>query len=362
MVAEPRRTVEEQLGIEDFNFPGTYRLLGLPPERPDLLHCHNLHGYGGYFDLRALPWLSRKLPLILNLRDAWLLSGHCAHAIDCERWRIGCGKCPDLDLFPPVRRDGTAYNWRRKKDIFERSRLYITTPSRWLMDKVRTSMLSGVHYRVIPNAIDLTVFHPVDQNEARRQLDLPSDAKIVLLIAQNMFKDYRVMEEALGRLDDKDCSSLLFICLGKDGEGKKVGRGKMLFPGFERDPSRMAQYYSAADVFIHAAKAEAFGKAVTEAMACGTPVVATATGGIPEQLEDGQMGFLVPVGDSYAMTSAIERLLADEELSLSMGQTGAKNAEQRFGLDRQVGAFLDWYRELLEDWRSMQLHAMSNTG
>src|SRR5262245_46854280 len=100
-------------GVEDFRFPGTWQLLELTPRPPDVIHGHNLHG--AYFDLRALPWLSHRVPIVLTLHDAWLLSGHCAHSLDCDRWLIGCGHCPDLTLDPPVRRDAYAHKFRRSR-------------------------------------------------------------------------------------------------------------------------------------------------------------------------------------------------------------------------------------------------------
>src|SRR5574341_819554 len=120
-IGQPRRRWDIWNGKEDFDFRGTGQLLELGPERPDIVHCHNLHGAwlpsGGYFDLRALSRLSQQVPVVLTLHDAWLLSGHCAHSFDCERWKSGCGLCPDLTIYPAVRRDSTAYNWERKRDI-----------------------------------------------------------------------------------------------------------------------------------------------------------------------------------------------------------------------------------------------------
>ena len=78
-------------GLEDFNFPSTVGLLGLPPQPPDILHIHNMHG--SYFDLRELINFSHQLPTVLTLHDAWLFSGHCAHSLNCERWMSGCGHC-----------------------------------------------------------------------------------------------------------------------------------------------------------------------------------------------------------------------------------------------------------------------------
>ncbi|OGW76087.1 MAG: hypothetical protein A2Z72_01850 [Omnitrophica bacterium RBG_13_46_9] len=344
-----RRWLERQRGYEDFDFPGTWHLLELTPNPPDIIHCHNLHG--GYFDLRALPWLSHQVPVILNLRDAWLLSGHCGHSFDCQRWKTGCGRCPDLSIYPPIRRDATAYNWRRKRDIFANSHLYITTPSQWLMGKVRESILRGVQYRVIPNGIDLTVFHPGSQAEARRLLDLPVRAKIILLVAHNPFKDYDMIEKTLSLLDKTDGSDLLFICLGKSGADKAVGQGRMIYPGFERSRERVALYYRACDIFVHAAKEEAFGRTVAEAMVSAIPVVASAVGGVRDQVENGKTGFLVPAGDSASSLDIIKRLMKDPTLRSSIGQAGAATASSRFGLESQANTFLGWYREILADWK-----------
>jgi len=78
---------------------------------------------------------------VLTLHDAWLLAGHYAHSFDCNYWKIGCGSCPDLSIYPVIRRDATAYNWQRKAEIYRTSRLYAFTPSQWLMDWVNQSML-----------------------------------------------------------------------------------------------------------------------------------------------------------------------------------------------------------------------------
>lgn len=347
-IREPRRWFAQRRGWEDFDFPGTWQLLQLTPEFPDILHCHNLHG--GYFDLRALPWLSQQLPVILNLRDAWLLSGHCAHSFDCQRWKFGCGQCPDLTIYPAIRRDATVYNWQRKRHIFKKSRLYISTPSQWLMDKVQASVLHGVQYRVIPNAIDLKVFQPGNQTQARRALDLPESAKIILLIAHNEFKDYDMMEAALGQLKRVENSELLFICLGKSGPDRVIGEGLMVYCGVEHSQERMALFYQASDVFIHAAKDEAFGKTITEAMACGVPVVATAVGGILEQIENGKTGFLVSPGEVKQMAQRVNQLLEDKVLREYLSQRALKLAREKFDLNSQVEIYLNWYREILDGW------------
>ena len=133
--AAPRQWLGQALGREMFDFPGTAAIPDLPPERPDIVHCHNLHG--GYFDLRQLAPMSHRLPVVLTLHDEWTFTGHCAYGLGCERWRTGCGSCPDLTIYPAIRRDGTRANWRAKEAIYSRSRLYVSTPSQWLMDRAQ---------------------------------------------------------------------------------------------------------------------------------------------------------------------------------------------------------------------------------
>ena len=120
-------------------------------------------------------------------------------------------------------------------------------------------------------------------------------------VTRNIFKDYATIREAVGRIAAAlPNAPPLLLALGQDAPAERVGRAEVRFLqvcGAEE----MAVYYQAADVYLHAARADTFPNVVLEAMACGTPVVATAVGGIPEQVEHGVSGFLVPPGDSSGM-------------------------------------------------------------
>ena len=128
----------------------------------------------------------------------------------------------------------------------------------------------------------------------------------------------------------------------------------------------MVCYYQAVDVYVHAARADTFPNTVLEALACGKPVVATAVGGIPEQVKglenadrrpriaglnrcgaNEATGILVPAGDAKGMAVAIERLLNDDSLRGRMGENAAKDAQERFDLQRQADDFLSWYEQIL---------------
>jgi len=118
------------------------------------------------------------------------------------------------------------------------------------------------------------------------------------------------------------------------------------------DSSQVAQYYQASDIYIHAARAETFGIVIVEAQACGTPVIATASGGIPETLVDGQTGFLTQPANPVDMAERIIQLLEDNTLRESMGVAAGNFARKHFGRERMVNSYLSYYRDILHEWKT----------
>ncbi len=345
--------IDRRRGRELFNYPGTRELLSLVPFSPQLVHAHNLHR--DYFDLRFLPALSRQVPLIITLHDAWLVSGHCAHSFSCERWKIGCGECPDLTIPPAIERDGTAENWQRKRRIYKQCQFYIATPCRWLMEKVEQSILAPavMESRVIPNGIDLEVFRPGARAAARAALDLPASADILLFTALsirgNVWKDYETLRGAIARLTERRTGTpLIFLAIGEAAPNEQIGEAEIRFIPFLEDNARLAQFYQAADIYIHAARADTFPTSILEAMACETPIVATAVGGIPEQVAAGESGLLTPPGDAEAMAAAIASLLDEPARRQAFGARAGEIARARFSRSRMVNDYLDWFGEILQ--------------
>jgi D-inositol-3-phosphate glycosyltransferase len=108
----------------------------------------------------------------------------------------------------------------------------------------------------------------------------------------------------------------------------------------------LAQYYAAADVLVMPSHYESFGMVVLEAMACGTPVVASRVGGLASTVLDGQTGFLAPVGDAPAFAEAVQRLLATPAMWYAMSQAGHHRA-QAFTWPRIVERTQQLYHRLL---------------
>jgi len=352
LLGEPGRALDRFCGIEDFHYPATKELPGLKQNETNLVHLHNLHGQ--FFDLRELPQISNSNSTLITLHDEWMFTGHCAYTLGCERWRIGCGACPDLSIYPSIRFDMTRSNLQRKISLYNDSQLWITTPSKWLMDKVKDSRLQGglIGSRVIHNGVDLNIFKPnSDKKEVREALGIPADAWVVLFVGyqtkSHEFKDYPTMAEAVSRLPAKIAGKeVVFICLGEKAKSVRLGNTMNLFFQGVPDPGVVAQYYSAADVYLHAARADTFPTTILEAMACGIPVVASAVGGIPEQVDDSITGFLVPPENPGAMHARLLELLENHDLLMRMGHESVHKAEKSFNIERMVDEYIEWYSEI----------------
>ncbi|MDQ3296419.1 MAG: glycosyltransferase family 4 protein [Myxococcota bacterium] len=110
----------------------------------------------------------------------------------------------------------------------------------------------------------------------------------------------------------------------------------------------MPRVYGEADLMLHAALDEGFCNAVIEAQAMELAVVTTDSGGLPENVDDGLTGYVVPSRDSTALADRIVELARDPELRARFGKAGRERALARFDLDRQAEAFVRLYRELVE--------------
>jgi glycosyltransferase involved in cell wall biosynthesis len=238
------------------------------------------------------------------------------------------------------------------------------------MNKVEQSMLRPAikEARVIPNGVDLSVFHPADRPSARASLDLPQDAMVLLFAANrgraNVFKDFTMLRASLTKVAPTTRKPVLFLCLGGESHVERIGDAELRFIPYQSDASIIAHYYQAADLYVHASRADTFPCSVLEALACGTPVVATAIGGIPEQIKglrgvnldavesncrtsSEATGVGIPAGDSEAMAEGIRSIVSNDPLRWRMARNAAKDARERFDLNLQAQRYLEWYEELL---------------
>lgn len=340
-------------GKENYHYPSSVKSVLDFQEHADVVHLHNLHA--NFFDLRMLPSLSKKKPILITMHDEYLFTGHCAGTLGCERWRTGCGACPHLETYPSVKRDNTRFNWNRKQKIFAKSQLSLVAPSAWLAERARQSLLSHLPVRVIPNGIDLSVFKPGSQKAARAALSLDLDAFIILYTAVggrvNQFKDYEMLDRLVLRLQAQRFGRpVILLAVGGWKEFKsEVNDITMIEKSYVASPKEMASYYQACNLYIHTAKADNAPLVILEAMACGKPVLATNAGGIPELVREGVTGFTVPVSDDEQMALKVLEMVQNPDRLRLMGLNAAEIAKNEYGLDRMVQNYLDLYHELTDE-------------
>lgn len=346
-----RRALDRHLGREDFAFPSTRWLLDGPRGRPDVILAINLHG--GYFDLTRLPQLSADVPVVLSLQDSWLFTGHCAVPGHCERWQTGCGQCPDLASPPSLVRDRTAANWRRKATLVRRSCLHAVAPSRWMLERARRSLLGpalAAAY-VVPNGVDVAVFTPAGNGDARALIGIEPDAALAIFTAhgglENPYKDGRLVVAAAERVAAERPLELVVVGAHRTRSWES-GPLRVRELAYVKDRAELAAVYRAADVYLHAAPEESFCIAAAEALACGTPALVAAGGGLPEVVEHERTGLVTERGDLEALTAALRRLLADHALRTRLGDAARASARSRFSTAAMVDGYIEACEAALE--------------
>ncbi|HLT21105.1 MAG TPA: glycosyltransferase [Thermomicrobiales bacterium] len=214
----------------------------------------------------------------------------------------------------------------------------------------------------LPPGINLERFQPADASEARKQLGLP-DAPTVLFVGRiDPIKDIDTLIEAVALLHRQNAPELrpyLLIVGGElDDDGRPTGalarveqRARELgiadavrYLG-SRPQEDLPQIYAAASVCAVSSRYESFGLVAVEAMACGTPVVATRVGGMRFTIEEDVSGVLVPPGDPEAMAAGINRILLDRDFHASL-QVGARQAAIRFSWHTVGAAMMQVYERL----------------
>jgi len=327
-------------------------------EWADLIDMRNL--FGGFFNLWSLPSLTSGKPVVWRLPDLWALTGHCAYPYDCERWITGCYRCPLLTKEgrkivepPPTIWDGSKRIWLAKKKIYRKSPLHIIVTTKWMQEQVSKSILSDVlSVNVISNGVNLDIYHPIDKMQARAQLGLPPDEKILLWAGHRKGayrKGFRLANTAMEIIQEKDPEKAMFITMGESRRWKEPERLKNFKHfGFIEDPHKQALVYAAADVFLCTTLADGQPQTALESMACGTPVIAFDVGPMPEEVIEAKTGFIVPNQDPAALVSVIEKFLENADRVHKLQVNCRKQAQEKYNLDKQTNKYISLYEKILE--------------
>ncbi len=346
------RGVTEFFGL---NYLYRYSTFRIPTHefctKADILNLHNLHS--GYFNYLVLPLLTMGRPAVYTLHDMWAFTGHCAYSYDCERWKSGCGSCPHPDAYPAIRRDSTRFEWKLKKAIFGNSNLTIVTPSRWLAEQARQSLLNRFAVHHIPNGLDTEICRPLDPEKCREVLQIPKGKKALLFAAETTTdrrKGFDLLLDALAALPASLKRETILIVIG-DGTNESIAKStgvETLNLGYVGGDILKSIVFSAADLFIFPTRADNLPVVLQESMACGTPMVSFDIGGVSELVRPGTTGYLARPGDSGDLSRGIVQLLDDDVLRSRMGVNCRAIALEEYSADLQARRYIDLYRSILK--------------
>jgi L-malate glycosyltransferase len=292
----------------DFSLSAAFRLSEVKRRfRPHVLHAHDPHALAASLATGVKGFVaSRRVDFPLNGRLSRWKYAHCARIVGVSRAVLGV-----------LRESG--------------------------VDETRLRLV----YEGVPDR------PPVDGGRAAlRELGLPQDALVVGNVAAlTDHKDHDTLLRAAARVT-RELPAARFVIVG-DGERRdrlvalasELGvAGQVTFSGFRTD---LDQLLPAFDVFCLSSHMEGLGTSLLDAMCFGIPVVATAAGGIPEAVEDGVTGRVVPVRDPEALAAALLEVLRDETRRRALGEGARRAFLARFTAESMVAGTLAVYAELL---------------
>jgi D-inositol-3-phosphate glycosyltransferase len=219
---------------------------------------------------------------------------------------------------------------------------------------------------VIPPGVDLSHFYPIPTDEAKAYIGIPSTDRMVLFVGRiEPLKGLDVLIEAMGRFCQRsqvEQKQLDLVIIGGEPEvspqvmtdemarlqalREKYGIKDMVTFLGKRAQDTLPYYYSAAEAVVVPSHYESFGMVALEAMACGTPVVASQVGGLAFLVQDGVTGYSIPVGDPEALCCRLMTLLSDPDLRAKMGQQAAQFA-RRYAWEAITVQILGVYKAVL---------------
>lgn len=320
----------------------------------DVIHIHWInHAFLRPEDIEKLAVLNK--PLVWTFHDSNAFTGGCHVRYGCERYQNECGNCPVLRNAHPG--DLSHRIWKRKNRTYQTIDFTILAPSRWMAESVsKSKLLNSKPIINIPNTLDTETFKPLSQAEARERLGLSPD-KFILISGfmpsrKDLHKGTAYLVEALELFVsdhhvDKDYIELV-VFGNRDATNVPEFPVKTTFLGTISSEEQLAVCYSAADVFMAPSLEDNLPYTVMESLACGTPVVAFTTGGIPDMVEHQNNGYLAGYCSADDLAAGIDWVYNHPEREL-LRTNARKHVMKHFSEIEIASRHAELYHSLLND-------------
>ena len=314
--------------------------------KPDIVHLHNIHG--AYINYKILFDYLRKanIPVVWTLHDCWPMTGHCTHfvSVDCQKWQTQCYDCPLLGSYPRAKVDNSHNNYRLKRKIFTSlgDKLHIVAVSKWLNSIVDKSFFagSGVQQHIINNGIDIKTFAPCDST---KRCEFNLEGKKIVVAAASGWSAKKGLDD-MYKLSTMLSDEYKVVMIGLSQAHIDAAPSSVIALARTNSVAELAEWYSAADVFVNLTYEDTYPTTNLEAVSCGTPVVTYRTGGSPESVTP-QTGRVVEQGNLEGVAKAIGELCAEDRET--MRERCRKHALEHFDRDDNYGKYIDLYEQIL---------------
>jgi glycosyltransferase involved in cell wall biosynthesis len=323
----------------------------------DLIHIHWInHAFLRPSDIQKLAELNK--PLVWTFHDSNSFTGGCHVRYSCDHYHEECGNCPVLRNSHP--NDLSHRIWKKKNRAYGDIPFTIIAPSRWMAESVAKSKLLHDKRTInIPNTLNTEIFKPLDKSESRKMLGL-SPEKFILLSGfmpsrMDLHKGTFYLIEALeifAREHNTELENIELVIFGnRDSISVPHFPVNTKFLGTISSEERLAMCYSAADVFMAPSLEDNLPYTVMESLACGTPVVAFTTGGIPDMVEHTANGYLAEYRSSADLAAGINWVFTHPEKD-SLRLNSRKLMIDNFSPVEVAKRHVELYHSLLEDYVS----------
>ncbi len=317
-------------------------------EKPDIVHlqCINGHFVNIY---RLVNWLKKNnIKTVLTLHAEFMFTGGCGYSYDCEKFKTGCGNCPQIKKgVPTYLFDNTARAFRKMKKAFDGfdKNLVVTSVSPWLMKRAKSSLILGdKRHTVVENGLDETVFCP-SYDKSLRDKYAKDNQKIVFYAtpyfsdAVNNAKGGKYLVELARKFEGED---VRFLVAG-DYDKNLTVPDNMILLGRINNQKELAGFYSIADVTVITSRRETFSMICAESLCCGTPVCGFFAGG-PETIALPEFSKFVDFGDVDLLCRAVKESLGEKAPDIS------DKARKRYKRENMSRTMIDVYKSLLKEF------------
>ena len=310
--------------------------------RPDVVHLHWVNG--GMASIEAIA--KCPVPTVWTMHDMWTFTGGCHYSGDCERFTESCSGCPKLRHIPLIRRVPEWVHSRKRRGWTERP-LHAIAPSQWMADMAgRSSLFRNAEIATIGYCIDPSVYNPATRIESRQRLGLSNDEQAILFVnADQPRKGALIIGDTIRRLQAIERSrKLRFLFAG--GMPPDVGGddAAVIRLPTTHEEAAMAKYYAAADVFVLPSYEDNLPNVIIEAHACGTPVVAFPSGGIPEMITSGRNGLLTKERNAESLADCLIKFFS---AAFSSREHIHADAVERYSGTVIAGKHVQFYKSVL---------------